>query len=86
MFASYLTFRSANKGRNSAPNYLGFEIAVISCVLGTIGITSKYAWASNSDKAVDAFNGAALGKMDSSNSKSLLYGITGLGVGVALNF
>ena len=88
LFASYLIIRDANKGRppNGDPNFAGLDILLISCILGTIGITSKYAWVSHSDKAVDAFNGAALGDVDISNSKSLSFGIVGTGLGVALNF
>ena len=88
LFASYLIIRSANKGKGTSPdpNFAGLDVALISCILGTIGITSKYAWASHSDKAVDAFNGAAIGDVGTSNSKSLSFGIVEHGVGVTLNF
>ena len=79
---------STSKGEDPLPGplFLGLGVGLLSCVLGTVGIFERAKHFSESKKAIDIYNGAAIGDVGTSNCKSLSFGIVENGVGVTLNF
>ena len=77
---------TSGDGLRHKPLIMGLGTMVLSCIIGTAGILKRVGSARQTKKAIDVFNNASVGNIESPNQMSLQFGFVNGNIGLLIVF